>query len=218
MNIIDCFTEIMAFTLHFMTKVEQTQPKYDEIFEKYNQLIVNSRSLINNDKLLYNDWERSLFAVCAWIDEKVLFSNWQDKEIWQLNPLQKQYFRTTQAGEKFYEVLERFDPVADRQVIEVFNYCIKLGFQGKNFNGGQKVQLASQQNLLVNYAESDINESGVIFPSAYRSTGSVSPKKSHRFGFKAVLLVTSLIALLGLGMLDAVYNVSLNEQLAGYFK
>ncbi len=218
MKIIDCFTEIMAFTLHFMEKVDQTQPKYNEISDKYKQLIIDSRSLINDEDLLFNDWERSLFAVCAWIDEKILFSNWQEKELWQLNPLQKEYFRTTQAGEKFYEVLERFDPVVDKQVIEVFNYCIKLGFQGKHFDNKLKPQLAANQNLLVNYSGEESKDEGIIFPDAYSNVKTSLPKKSHRFGSNMVLLVTFLIALVGLGMLDAVYNVLLNNQLAGYFK
>lgn len=218
MNIVDCFAEIMAFTLHFTKVVEKTQPGYEQISEKYNQLIVNSRALINEDKLSHNDWERSLFAVCAWIDERVLLSNWQEKELWQLTPLQKQYFRTSQAGEKFYEVLERFDSIQDKQVIEVFNYCIKLGFQGKNFSSNQKNQLTSHQNLPAGYLDAEIKQNDVIFTNAYNTDLSGLPKKVHRFGSSVFLLVTALIALGGLGILDVIYNVLLNDQLTGYFK
>lgn len=217
MKMIDYFAEVIAYTLYLIKIVDETNPNYDEISDSYLKLISESRNTISNDTSLSGDWERSLFAICAWVDEKVLLSNWQEKDLWQINPLQKQFFKTTQAGEKFYEVYEQFSLEQDAQVIEVFNYCIQLGFQGKNFNLNTKNQIISDNNFLNNDVQ--FNDVDLIFPDAYKHKLSSSSRKSTGIGLTTILIVTSIIAILGLGAVNMMYRTLLDEQLAtGYSK
>ncbi len=39
MRLVDCFIETMAFTLHFLERVERDQPRYNEVEAQYRELI-----------------------------------------------------------------------------------------------------------------------------------------------------------------------------------
>lgn len=224
MNMTDCFSELMAYSLYFFKHIGSIQPPYEETSNKFNQMITASRELVEADKASYDDWNKSLFAVCAWIDEQILLSEWTEKELWQLNPLQKQYFQTTHAGEKFFEVLERFDPINDRQIIEVYNFCLKFGFQGKHF---KPVAVKNQQlvegsangseRLLLNYV--DVSEREHLFANSYRSD--LDPrriKKKFEMGLGTVLAITAAASILGIAILGSIYNMLLNEPISGYLQ
>lgn len=226
MSMTDCFSELMAYSLYFLKHIESIQPPYEETLNKFNQMITTSRELVETDKASYDDWHKSLFAVCAWLDEQILLSDWREKEAWQLNPLQKQYFQTTHAGEKFFDVLERFDPVNDRQIIEVYNFCIKFGFQGKHFKPvatkGQNLVESSatdtqSERLLLNYV--DVTGRNQLFVNAYRSDlDPRADKKRFEIRMGAVLAITAAASVLGIFILGFIYNLLLNEPISGYLQ
>lgn len=74
------------------------------------------------------------YALCAFLDEIVLSSNWNIRQDWAGMPLQMQYFNDFTAGEEFYRKLEALrgssEPVR-REALEVFLLCLGLGFRGK---------------------------------------------------------------------------------------
>ena len=47
------------------------------------------------------------FAAMAYVDELVLCSTWAEKPRWQAMPLQREHYRTTNAGAEFYTRLEK---------------------------------------------------------------------------------------------------------------
>lgn len=73
------------------------------------------------------------YAFCALMDEIVLSSDYPIREDWERAPLQLRLFGEHLAGERFFDKLEtlRMDPVANLEVLEVFQTCLLLGFQGK---------------------------------------------------------------------------------------
>ncbi|API87209.1 type IVB secretion system protein IcmH/DotU [Francisella uliginis] len=75
------------------------------------------------------DYQNSLFAICAWIDETVLCSSWKEKSEWKKAMLQQSFFGTAEAGEIFFEKLSNTPP-NNIEVLEVYYYCMKLGFRG----------------------------------------------------------------------------------------
>lgn len=74
------------------------------------------------------------YALCAFLDEIVLSSNWGIRQDWAGMPLQMEYFNDFTAGEEFYRKLEALrgssDPVR-REALEVFGLCLSLGFRGR---------------------------------------------------------------------------------------
>ncbi len=219
MNIINCFAELLAYTVYFKNKIASTQPEYERISTKFNQLITASRNLVKDDDSEFYMWERGFFAVCAWIDEQILLSEWQKKEVWQLNPLQKQYFRTAHAGEKFFEVLDGLLPEKDAQIIEVYHFCIKLGFQGKNFKPQKKGMVIESRNNTDSQTDTYF-EVGIrtLFPQAYRKAGEHTKVRERlRINLRLILILVSLTSVFCLIVLSAFYSMLLNDQISGYY-
>jgi type VI secretion system protein ImpK len=73
------------------------------------------------------------YAFCATVDEAVLMSSFKIKESWQRLPLQVQFFGDQLAGEQFFLKLDelRHQGQPRQQVLEVYQMCLLLGFQGK---------------------------------------------------------------------------------------
>jgi type VI secretion system protein ImpK len=96
------------------------------------------------------------FAVCAFIDEILLSSAWQEREEWMRSPLQLVRHDTATAGEDFYRILDLLlDKAGETQgatirlgrqaeedpsrkmlatVLEIFAVCLSLGFTGMLFH------------------------------------------------------------------------------------
>ena len=71
------------------------------------------------------------YAIVAFIDDRVLHSNWAGRAEWMKNPLQLQLYREYAAGENFFArmraLLHRNAPSA---ALEVYYLCLALGFMG----------------------------------------------------------------------------------------
>jgi type IV/VI secretion system ImpK/VasF family protein len=77
------------------------------------------------------------YALVAFIDDRVLRSNWAGRTEWMSNPLQLQFFREYTAGENFFArmrvLTQRGGPF---WALEVYYLCIALGFVGALPAGG----------------------------------------------------------------------------------
>ncbi len=72
------------------------------------------------------------YALCAWIDERILASDLSARSRWASEPLQLRYFDDFSAGEEFYIKLEAVRAAPELgEVLEVYGLCIALGFRGK---------------------------------------------------------------------------------------
>jgi type VI secretion system protein ImpK len=71
------------------------------------------------------------YAIVAFIDERVMKSNWPGRAEWQSNPLQLQLYREFTAGENFFgrmrALIHRGSPVLG---LEAYYLCVALGFTG----------------------------------------------------------------------------------------
>jgi hypothetical protein len=135
MHLVDCFIELFAYTRYFLRNLEVSPPAYDDTVQRYGQLLDRAEGYARDGGFSQHDCHLALFATCAWIDELILCSGWKERDTWQLNQLQRIYFGTNNAGEEFYQLLTGLDP-ADREVREVFEYCLALGFKGRYFHSG----------------------------------------------------------------------------------
>lgn len=77
------------------------------------------------------------YAFCALVDETIMVQQSEAfepiKAKWELSPLQLSLFGSQLAGEKFFNKLEdlRAQGVDRLPALEVYHYCLLLGFQGK---------------------------------------------------------------------------------------
>jgi type VI secretion system protein ImpK len=171
-RIVDCFTDVFLYArklsrgdIH-VESAEEARNTLKTLFEK-SQDISNERDF---STLIYAD---AIFPVVAFVDELFLTSSWDHKNEWKLNPLQREYFNTTNAGAEFYDrlsVLNKFGP--DRDVREVYALCMGLGFRGKYFRGEdrqryEEIKSFNLSFLLPDEAQQNI-DSATLFPFAYR--------------------------------------------------
>ena len=72
------------------------------------------------------------YALTAFIDELVLNSSWPQRDEWMARPLQLEFFGEHTAGEGFFTRLTTLRQGGEENVnlLEVFYYCLQLGFEG----------------------------------------------------------------------------------------
>lgn len=89
-----------------------------------------------------DDVRLATFAVVAFMDESILNSNNPLFADWPRMPLQEELFGVHQAGEMFFQCIDRLmakgdsPPAAD--VLEIFALCLWLGYRGRYSMGGQE--------------------------------------------------------------------------------
>lgn len=73
------------------------------------------------------------YAFCAAVDEAILSQATPLNDVWECNPLQLRLFGEHLAGEHFFDRLEnlRAQGAPRLSSLEVYHYCLLLGFEGK---------------------------------------------------------------------------------------
>jgi len=171
-RIVDCFTDVFLYARKLARgdiHVESAQ----EARNNLKNLFENSKALSDEHDFSKSMYADAKFPVVAFVDELFLTSKWEFKNDWKLDPLQRVYFNTTNAGAGFYErlsVLNKFGP--DRDVREIYALCMGLGFRGKYFRGEdrqryEEIKSFNLSFLLPEEAQQNI-DSATLFPFAYR--------------------------------------------------
>ena len=82
------------------------------------------------------------YAFCAAVDEAMLTQPSALREDWERNPLQLRLFGEHLAGEHFFDRLEELRAQGGPRLpsLEVYHYCLLLGFEGKyRLEGSEKL-------------------------------------------------------------------------------
>jgi len=88
------------------------------------------------------------YALCAFIDEAVMATEWGRQSVWRERSLLSYHHNETWGGEKFFTVLARMqmDPTRYKDVLEFKYLCLCLGFMGKY---GQQHNSKDSLNTLI---------------------------------------------------------------------
>lgn len=89
----------------------------------------------------------SKFGLAAFVDEAVLTADFPLRHEWEKNPLQLKYFGEQLAGNKFFDKLESMLPQIEitQDAVEIYYYCMLLGFKGRYAVYEQDKLLATMQ-------------------------------------------------------------------------
>ncbi len=135
-----------------------------EMFDKFEH---EARSAgFDNEKIV-----SVKFALIAFLDETIISSSWTNKDSWLSEPLQLKLFNTFNAGEEFFDNINKLRQrtSTNKDVLEVYFLCLTLGFKGK-------YQLQSPENL--RKIIDDLNLE--LHPEMYKAVDSISPNgKPH---------------------------------------
>jgi len=219
MQLIDCYTELLAYTGLFLGNLGHKQPEFQTVSNNYKLLVSRSQQFGETAQFSVKLWRDGFFAICAWIDESILCSSWAHTATWRKEQLQKQYFKTTTAGKDFFERLGLL-PKEETEVRGVYEYCLALGFRGIYYNPLDKqrleeIQLTNLQSLLDNL-ELELPEA--LFPDIYAFEAEGKRRKWFKWSKVPNFLLTFLlISIVFMGSTYFVFRYILNSLLISHF-
>lgn len=200
--------ELFAYVSLLTERSEGNEPSFDRVKDDIDQLLKKSQDCAIQAGFGQEDYELARFAICAWIDEKILSSRWIHKDKWQKQQLQRRLYNTTNAGEEFFDRMNELGP-HQRDVREVFYMCLCLGFVGRFCNPGDEYLLEQVRvsNLKV-LSGSSISVpsigSDLLFPRAYPTVVSTGQVKTG-WG-PSLTLIAAIVSPVGLfGVLYLIY-------------
>ena len=130
LGLADGFIELFAFVQDFRRSAGSRQPSYDTVRGDILRLLKQSEAFPAKGGCSWDEYDAARFAVCAWVDERVMAAGWDQSARWRAEPLQRLYYGTTEAGEKFFDRLRQMG-AAQNAVREVYFLCLALGFEGR---------------------------------------------------------------------------------------
>lgn len=223
MALVDRFLPAVAFAALLGREPQLRDIPYDTARADMDRLLDQALAASGEDRP--EEVQDALFAVCTFVDEAVLASDWPGRKDWLKRPLQRVRFGTANAGEEFYVRLaalcERSGdalPLPEelsgapaeaaagssrlREVLEVYAACLTLGFTGRYYDAKGRATLAaitrtSLKRLLADGQGQRKQRNAHVFPETYAE----QPKAFRRSRWRAAL---GLLALFGLPLLAAV--------------
>lgn len=214
MHLTDSFMELVAYTAHFVRTVSVRQPPYGDIRREIDIFLSAAEASARRENVPREDFEQARFAICAWIDEAVLSSSWNEKTPWLREQLQRLYYNTTDAGEEFFERLNALG-LHQRDVREGYYLCLALGFTGKYCKPGDEYQLeqvkTAQLKLLVGSSVGLPSlERTELFPEAWPAEAPAALQPRRKGGFTPLAAATLAAPALLFLILFLVYRFTLS--------
>lgn len=135
------FDLVLRVKAGIVTPSPELRPKVESMFDDFDRRAERYRF---NHKIV----SVSKFGLAAFVDEAVLTANFPLKHEWEKNPLQLKFFGEQLAGNKFFDKLESMLPQIEvtQDAVEIYYYCMLLGFKGRYAVYEQEKLLATMQN------------------------------------------------------------------------
>ena len=214
MHLTDCFMHLIIYLCYFRKNVELRQPPYEQVRADVLRFLSESETCMKEGGFSRDDYELARFMVCAWVDEVVLGSSWNQRNLWQREQLQRVFYNTVEAGEEAFEKLNALG-FHQSLVREVFYLCLALGFKGRFIHPGDEYLLdqlkVSNLKLLMGSSVGSLSLERVeLFSDGY-PTGGVEitpPKRKFRFSVPVIIGLVGPVALLGI--LYLIYRFALS--------
>jgi len=193
MRLVDCFYELFYYTL-FLKGLNFSQFTYGKVIDHYKSLFKRSLSTARKEGFSQDEWGKGFFAVSAWIDETILCSGWSGRSQWERYPLQLYFFKTTMAGEEFYSRLAKLRN-HEKSIMEVYFYCLALGFKGRFFPSKYAGKLNSLKKAVLKqfFNKENLAFPRVLFPEGYSLSHQSKKRMLHPFSLSPVTLVLGLL-------------------------
>lgn len=212
----DCVTELLAYTYHLVDQFQTNAVPYDQVAGNYQQLIQRAKTRAKSAGIPIQQFDKALFAVFAWIDETLLETNWQYKQDWIKNSLQKKYYNTTSAGTEFFAMLEKLGP-EDKETLEVYDYCLASGFKGCYFEPlfQEKLNALKTETLKKLTDSRGVDVPEVLFPEAGDTIFTRRLKRKRWKGLSGYSSVFILIPIVLFFILYYFFNTHLIQIVTG---
>ncbi|MFH1984862.1 MAG: DotU family type IV/VI secretion system protein [Pseudomonadota bacterium] len=218
MRLLDCFSELIAYTGYIIDSAATDAFAFEDTAERYRLLVARSRQCAQAGGIDDARWQQGFFAACAWIDESLLCSAWPQREKWAASQLQKQYFNTTAAGEAFYDRLDALEEDAG-DLREVYAVCLALGFKGRYFRSSDLGRLEDVRytNLKRVTEDTALSFPETLFPDAYAAPPAGKWRRKKWRGLSVFSAIVILIPVLAFAALYVFFDNVLTRTIQAYF-
>ena len=193
---------LIVYVCFFKKNAESRQPSYEQVRADVLRLLSDSETCMKEGGFSPDDYGLARFMVCAWVDEVVLSSCWNQRNLWQREQLQRIFYNTVEAGEEAFEKLNSLG-FHQSQVREVYYVCLALGFKGRFIHPGDEYLLdqlkVSNLKLLMGSSVGSLSLERVeLFPDGYPAGGMgiVPAKRKFRFSVPVIVALAGPLALL----------------------
>jgi type VI secretion system protein ImpK len=213
-TIIDCFTQLMVYTLEFDENAQSDIYTIEKLVADYETLIAQAQSSFEEKKIDVDFYE-ALFPIIAWVDEMILSSSYKQKREWRKNLLQKKFFNISNAGYEFYERLNALDKNAfDLRLL--YLYCLFLGFKGRYYRNEDAESLDAVFEKEKSLAADDFSDHfpPLAFKDAY-AQDPILKKKKFEASYTGVWILIGVSLFVGM-ILFVVLQTHLNGLLDRY--
>ena len=95
------------------------------------------------------EWNLSKYAICGWIDSRLIELPWQESNWWKDNCLEKKFFGTRDAHEDFFKKAVEAGGFPNKNALEVYYLAVVLGFRGFYTNSDLSYSRKMAQKLQV---------------------------------------------------------------------
>jgi type VI secretion system protein ImpK len=93
------------------------------------------------------EWILSKYALCSWIDSRLIEIDWRESGWWKDNCLEAKFFGTRDAHEEFFRRAETAAALPTKNALEVFYIAVVLGFRG--FYGNSDLSYARKMSAML---------------------------------------------------------------------
>ena len=201
MRIVDCYSEVLAFVY----RSARAMPEDYDSFRQQVERMLTQGSSAAGQRFDDAECEQAMFAVCAWIDEVVMCSNWTQAHVWKSEQLQKIKYETTNGGVEFFTRLNHL-PNTFKNARETFYVCLLLGFKGQYVSATQTGALNELKHHLLQTLIRDAKQLDILGDDAlFPSTDSIPPTEEKLAFFNRLNVATLIVALFPLAVLIALH-------------
>ncbi len=121
-----------ALTLATQLGSARDLPPADVLSQRISGVFDQMADKARGARISDEDVMEAKYALCAFIDEQILRSEWPGRQQWMSRPLQLMYFNENTAGEGFFMRMDRLEAQPQRiHVLQIYFLCLTLGFQGQ---------------------------------------------------------------------------------------
>ena len=140
----EVLTPLIAYVLLFTRTPEEQKRTFADLRGRIEKLIAEQGTAVRRYDLPAQDYQSACFAVVAWLDETILRLTFESNrplyDEWRRSTLQAALYGTSNAGQEFFDRLDRLNP-GQKQLCEVYFLALSLGFRGKYYDDAQENQL-----------------------------------------------------------------------------
>ena len=215
MRLRDCFAELIAYVAYFIKSKNVDSFSFGQVQSDVHRLLSETESAMRGGGVDTEEYNEARFAVCAWVDEALLSSVWAGKSEWQRDSLQRKYFQTSDAGQEFFERLNRLGQ-HQRDAREIYYLCLAMGFKGRYHQEGDEPLLAQLKTsnlkfLLGSSVGLPSLERSELFPEAYPIEGTELASSPGKSFFTPATLTALIAPLVLFGGLFLIYSFILSN-------